>query len=313
MSPAPTQWSSMTGYAQEDLPLKGRHFKFQIKSVNHRFFEFRMRAPREWQMMENDFKSWCKDELQRGSVDFFIEEARGATTFASESDESLTTARSFVTKLSGLLAHTKDAWGHATLSDAEQAQILARNPELWSSDSGSRDTELIADADELKGFVKSLCAKLIAQRLSEGEQTRLSVVGHGNYIRTQWEVIRKQLPPLREAWKKNLEERLQKLAESFSGGVLDSGRIYQEFVLLADKRDVSEEVQRIEAHLKVLEALTTNPKEAAIGKRLDFIAQELNREWTTLSNKIQDAGINQHVGEAKLTIEKIREQSLNLV
>ncbi|MEO5667386.1 MAG: DUF1732 domain-containing protein [Bdellovibrionota bacterium] len=307
------RWASMTGYAQADIGLKGRHFKFQIKSVNHRFFEFRIRAPREWQMLENEFRSWCKEELQRGSVDFSIEEARGAFAARGTSSEDFSKARGFICRLTQALEATQGDWGNSQISDGERARILSNHPETWNSDFNVKEVEVLPEADELKSFVMDLCGKLLEQRLSEGEETRRSVIEHGSYIRSQWELIRNELPPLKEAWRKGLEERLQKLAESFSGGSLESGRIYQEFVLLADKRDVSEEVQRIDSHLKALDALIESPKDPAIGKRLDFIAQELNREWTTLSNKIQDAALNQHVGEAKLTIEKIREQSLNLV
>jgi uncharacterized protein (TIGR00255 family) len=187
-----------------------------------------------------------------------------------------------------------------------------KNPTLWDSPSSARE-DALPEADEIKQVVDGLCRKLVAQRLEEGEETRRSVVEHGLYIRVQWEQVRAELPTLKDAWKKNLEERIQKLAESMGQSAPDPARVFQEFVMLADKRDVSEEIQRIETHLKVLDLLATQPKETAIGKRLDFICQELNREWTTLSNKIQDARLNQHVGEAKLTIEKIREQSLNLV
>jgi len=312
MSHTTNLWSSMTGYAQADLSLNGRHFKFHIKSVNHRFFEFRLRAPREWQTLENELRAWCKDELQRGSVDFTIEESRGLGSDAEAREETFAKARAFVAQLSKAIAATQGDWGNSLVTDGEKALILAKNPELWAADLPLRETQALPEADALKRFVKSLCEKLVEQRLSEGDQTRHSVNDHGTYIRLQWEKIRDRLPALKETWKKALEERLQKLAESFSSN-LDSSRIYQEFVLIADKRDVSEEIQRIDAHLKSLEALVANPKESAIGKRLDFIAQELNREWTTLSNKIQDPDLNQLVGEAKLTIEKIREQSLNLV
>lgn len=305
----------MTGYAQLDFLVEGRQFKLQAKSVNHRFFEFRMRAPREWQMLENEIRSLCKEELQRGSLDFWIEEAK-TPIYGKESgaSEDFAKARAFVLKLGQVLKATEAEWQGTGIANSERAQFLARHSDNWNAESVSRDSsELPLDAEAFAVHVRSVCSRLMDQRRKEGEETRLSVVEHGQYIRKQWAEICRELPLLKDAWRKNLEDRLQKLAESFTGGSLDPQRIYQEFVLLADKRDVSEEVQRIDAHLKSLDALTTFPRESAIGKRLDFVCQELNREWTTLSNKIQDAALNQIVGEAKLTIEKIREQSLNLV
>lgn len=308
-----SHWASMTGYAQADLSIKGRHFKFQIKSVNHRFFEFRIRAPREWLMMENEFKGWCKEVLQRGSVDFSIEESRSAAPSRGTSETDFSKARIFVARLAEALAATQGDWGAAQVPQAERALILARNIDVWVQEPALKESEGLPPADELRTFVESLCAQLLDQRLAEGEQTRRSVVEHTQSLRREWNLMSAELPTLKDAWRKGLEERIQKLAASLGGPALDPARVYQEFVMLADKRDVSEEIQRIDSHLKVLETLTLEPREDAIGKRLDFVAQELGREWTTLGNKIQDAALNQHVGEAKLTIEKIREQSLNLV
>jgi uncharacterized protein (TIGR00255 family) len=306
-------WASMTGYAQADLSVNGRHFKFQIKSVNHRFFEFRIRAPREWLMMENEFKAWCKEVLQRGSVDFSIEESRGTSNSRGTTETDFARARIFVSRLAEALAATQGDWGAAQVPQAERALILARNIDVWAQDVPTKETENLPPAEELRSFVEGLCQKLLVQRLGEGEETRRSVVEHAQSLRREWSLVSAELPALKEAWRKGLEERIQKLSASMGGSTLDPARVYQEFVMLADKRDVSEEIQRIDSHLKVLETLTLEPREDAIGKRLDFVAQELGREWTTLGNKIQDAALNQHVGEAKLTIEKIREQSLNLV
>ncbi len=308
-----SKWASMTGYAQADLSVNGRHFKFQIKSVNHRFFEFRIRAPREWLMMENEFKGWCKEVLQRGSVDFSIEESRGAGTPRAAHELDFTKARAFVSRLAEALAATQGDWGAAQVPQAERALILARNIDVWAQEPLQKDAEKLPASEELRIFVTSLSTQLLEQRLSEGEETRMSVVEHAQSLRREWSLVSAELPALKEAWRKGLEERIQKLSASMGGTTLDPARVYQEFVMLADKRDVSEEIQRIDSHLKILETLTLEPREDAIGKRLDFVAQELGREWTTLGNKIQDAALNQHVGEAKLTIEKIREQSLNLV
>jgi uncharacterized protein (TIGR00255 family) len=306
-------WTSMTGYAQLEFDLKGRHFKLQAKSVNHRYFEFRMRAPREWQMMENEIRTLCKEALQRGSVDFWIEEARSPAETRPQADANVSAAREFISGLTRTLRATQADWNGVWIPDAIKALILSRNSELWNSDETQTPQDLSPDSKEFAATIHELCEKLTEQRRTEGEQTRLSVLAHGSYIREQWNQICADLPRLKDSWRRGLEERIEKLSESLTGNSLDPQRIYQEFVLLADRRDVSEEVQRIDSHLKSLERLAEHPKESSVGKRLDFVCQELNREWTTLSNKIQDAGLNQLVGEAKLTIEKIREQSLNLV
>jgi uncharacterized protein (TIGR00255 family) len=264
-------------------------------------------------MMENEIKSWCKEILQRGSVDFSIEESRGAGGTRDAQEIDFTKARAFVSRLAEALAATQGDWGSAQVPQAERALILARNLDVWAHEAPPKDTESLPPSEDLQAFVRKLCLQLLEQRLAEGEQTRRSVVEHGESIRKEWNLVSAQLPTLKEAWRKGLEDRIQKLGATMGGATLDPARVYQEFVMLADKRDVSEEVQRIDSHLKALETLTTAPREDAIGKRLDFVAQELGREWTTLGNKIQDAALNQHVGEAKLTLEKIREQSLNLV
>lgn len=308
-------WLSMTGYAQTKWTHESRHFKFQIKSVNHRFFEFRMRGPREWQMMEASLKNWCKAKLERGSVDFWIDEvprSRGE----GESSTDYSKVSSMFERLNEALKASRDSasWGRGWMPEFVRALVLARMPELWmdSALSSYSETELPSE-EEIKRLVDEVCDKLIEARTREGEEIRIAVASLTDYIRKLWKDISEEVPSIRESWKKNLEDRLNKLSESFAGGTLDSQRIYQEFVILADKRDVTEELQRIESHLKALDQQIQSPTDSAIGKKLDFFMQELNREWTTLSNKIQNAELNQRVGEAKMAIEKIRELSLNLV
>lgn len=309
------RWMSMTGYAQTEWTHESRHFKFQAKSVNHRFFEFRMRAPRDWQMLETNMKNWCKAKLERGSVDFWIEEVPRSR---NESDKGADHAKvqNMFLRLNDALKASREssAWGRGWMPEAVRALILSRMPDLWMEPSHSNMGDMpLPEEAEIKKLVEEVCDKLVEARGTEGEGTRKVVASYTQHIRELWIKVSNEIPAIREGWKTNLEERLNKLSESFAGGVLDSQRIYQEFVMLADKRDVAEEIQRIDIHLKALDQHIEAPTENAIGKKLDFFMQELNREWTTLSNKIQNAELNQSVGEAKMTIEKIREQSLNLV
>lgn len=313
-----SSWLSMTGYAQHDWNYGTRQFKFQIKSVNHRFFEFRLRAPREWQMMESSMKNWCKSKLERGSIDLWIEESQTtAQSHVDSTENEYLKVNSMFKQLGEALNASRkfNPLGKGWMPDAIRALILSRMPELWFNMATTSPSQSLSfpEENEIQKEIEKVCEKLMFARSSEGEETRKEVDQFVQRIRQIWNQVSLELPSLKSLWQTQLEERLNKLSESFSSHPMDPQRIYQEFVLLADKRDVAEEIQRISSHLKALQGLIDAPQELAIGKKLDFFMQELNREWTTLSNKIQNAEINQFVGEAKMTIEKIREQSLNLV
>lgn len=304
-------WHSMTSFAQIEKEHEGTLYKIQAKSVNHRFFDLKIRAGREWQMKENEIKTWLKSKLHRGSVELWIDTSKPAKQESESGNEKLS---SFLEQLDGAAAFA--AKSHPTLQQSPwlPALALALNKEAWLQDeiSGSPQSTL-ENCENLEAWFLELADKMNEARQVEGLQTQKAVEEIGKQLRANLDIVSANVEELSSAWEKNLHERIEKLSERLQQEAPENSRIYQEFVLLADKKDVSEELQRIDSHLKALEELLLRNKDKQVGKRLDFCAQELNREFTTLNNKVQNPELGKKLGESKLLIEKIREQCLNLV
>jgi uncharacterized protein (TIGR00255 family) len=161
---------------------------------------------------------------------------------------------------------------------------------------------------------EELSQSLLSLRRREGEEIRRALDREKEVLSRSLKEFSTRLPELQNTWRRELESRMSEWAQLLAVKTPESDKIFQEFVLILEKRDVAEELQRIEAHIKALGSLLSeNSKRDNLGKRLDFLAQELHREWTTLNNKVSDTDLSPFVADAKLAIERIREQSLNLL
>ena len=295
----------MTGYAVIDFETsKKRSFRFHLKSVTHRFTEMRFRMPRDWQAFEIDAKHVLQKNLERGSFDFWVEEAL-ATSVDRESS-----ARALFDKLARAVKQA-DGFTQFSLPVPFRALILSRYPEFWLSGEKALETTAI-EKDEFLAAMASLTEKLDEVRRNEGSQVHKALALICAELKTRRDEIAQNFPKLRKDWEEQYRERLNKVAEEIKVSNPSEERILQEMLVLAEKRDVAEELQRILGHLETLENVLDSPPEN-VGKRLEFLLQELHREWTTLGNKIQNTSVSKHIVEAKLALEKIREQSLNLV
>lgn len=305
----------MTAFAELEKEWQGQHYKFQAKCVNHRFFDLKLRAGRDWQILENEIKSWLKAPLIRGSLDLWIDYS--SNSIAPEQDSTKNKVSTFLKQFKSALEYGEDVkMSNPIVGTAIKAFALLNNSHLWMSEldnSANASPKEIIGVDNLKKWIEELAEKLHEERLREGAQTHLAILEIHDSLLRSLNLLNSKIPALLEEWRKNMEERIAKLAEKLEQASPDSSRIYQEFVMLADKKDVSEELQRIDSHLKALKKMLDAPSEMQIGKKLDFLAQELNREFTTLNNKTQDPETSEFIGLAKLQVEKIREQSLNLV
>ena len=306
-------WSSMTCFAQVEKEHDGVHYKLQAKSVNHRFFDLKLRASREWQVIENDINSWMKKNLQRGHVDLWIENTKDFSSGGEGID--LSRINRYMKNLQRAYKESENfQLGAPFIGNILKASALIVNRDLLQQDEGkSSNSGESLKKEILKEWFHELSEKMREARLNEGSETQKNIKDIHSDLSACLEILQRETPKLLDEWKSNMEERIQNLAEKFEKETPDSTRIYQEFVMLADKKDVSEELQRIDAHLKALETLLTANQEKAVGKKLDFLAQELNREFTTLNNKTQDPQLSETIASGKLSIEKIREQALNLV
>ncbi len=288
----------MTGYAVLEFTLQGRKLQAHAKSVNHRFFEFRWRVPRDWSAFEIAARQILQSKLKRGALDIWIDDGESA----SEGNGVEGLFRSLADAL------TRSA-AFSALPEEKRLEVLLRRPDAWQSRNSTTPEE-----KEIRAAFETLAERLLSSRRQEGAATGEVLRRHGARLAELRRSIAEKAVTLLSNWQTDTRKKLEGLAAELQIGAPSQERVAQEFLLLAEKRDVAEELNRIEIHLKAFDALFSEASaNDGVGKRLEFLVQELHREWTTLGNKIHDAQAGQTIIDAKLEIEKIREQSLNLV
>jgi len=300
-----TKIKSMTAYAVLEASLSGKTYKVHLKAVNHRFLELKCRMPKSWLPFENDAKSLFQKKLERGSLDLWVEEARSL--------KESKTQFGVVDFFKKLQQATKDVEGINSffIPPPVRAMILARFPDLWWNESAEAESPL--KKEEILLIFEQLSTSLNTVREFEGAQTQNVLLEYTGALEKLHLEIHKLYPQIRKDWEGSYRERIAKASDDLKIQGPSEERILQEVLVLAEKKDVAEELSRIEGHLKTLRTQLESPSQDHVGKRLEFLLQELHREWTTLGNKIQNLEVSQNVVEAKLALEKIREQSLNLV
>jgi uncharacterized protein (TIGR00255 family) len=266
----------------------------EIRSVNHRGFDLKLRCPEADPALEVELSRMIRAAVERGSVTVVVREERPAAT-----NLDIDVIRDTVASLEQI---RRDACVSAPVDLATVAAFLAIDP-------GATGGTLRGDESwpALRVAVGDALAALVASRDAEGASLRkdfVTRVGHVSAMVATIEEAAKDVP-LRFA--RRLKERLAALYEAPG---FDAGRVAQEVALLAERLDVSEELVRLRTHLDHLTALLDET--ATVGRKLDFVLQELAREINTIGSKAQDAGIARWVIECKAELEKIREQAQNI-
>ncbi|HVJ63981.1 MAG TPA: DUF1732 domain-containing protein [Bdellovibrionota bacterium] len=292
--------TSMTGFAAGEMKVGSRTFKVQLKSVNHRFFEFRWRAPRELFAAENTMRALAKQILRRGSLDILIEEEK-----VSAQDQSID---AYVNSLLDLDSQLPNRM-HNQMSLYERFDILIRNADLWRNNATVVNEEVTPEA--VSRAFESLLQSLDQDRKREGAALAAQLKTIHAHLSKYLEKIAAELPNVTKEWETTLYAKYEALT-SEKNLTIPEERIAQEILMIAERRDVAEEIARTKVHLGHLEEILKAPP-LDTGKKLDFLCQELHREWTTLSNKIQNQGLARVTMDAKLEVEKLREQAQNFV
>lgn len=283
---------SMTAFARADRRLQGADLAWELRSVNHRYLELMPRLPDALRGLENAARERCRQRLGRGKVDITLRYQPDDTDAELELNEDL------VKRLSEAARRVGDLVLHA--GQVNPLEIL-QFPGVLSArqiDNDALETAALELLDE------ALDA-LIATRDREGEQ--LAKLIHDRLDRVEHEVerVRQALPGIRDALRQRLKQRVEEATDS-----PDPDRLEQELVLAAQKMDVDEELDRLVTH--VAEVRRVVRKGGLIGRRLDFLMQELNREANTLASKSVDADTTAAAVELKVLIEQMREQIQNI-
>ncbi len=288
---------SMTGYGSAKGTAAGLALSVELKSVNNRYLDVSVKLPRTLMFAEEPVRSAVAKHITRGKVDVFI------TADASQSDS--VEVRVNEALLRGYISALGEVRDKFSLTDDMSLMSLCRLPEVLSTER----REL--DADELTSGLLAILEEALsgydAMRGREGEKLRDDVLGRIDEIGRLTGIVEERSPQTVAEYRARLE---QKLRETLEGMSVDDSRVLTECAIFADRVAVDEETVRLRSHLSQLKAMASG--ESPIGRKMDFLIQELNRESNTIGSKCQSADIARVVVDLKAEIEKIREQIQNV-
>lgn len=287
---------SMTGYGRAKLSKDDREYQIEIKSVNHRYLDISVRIPKQLSYLEEIIKKEIAKKVKRGKIDVFV-------TFENNSLEgkeikiNTELAKAYINELKKL------AEKENILSDIQVTEI-SKYPDVLNIQS-SQDDEKITE--EVLETITIATDNLVQMRETEGNKISEDLLKRLNIINKKVEEIAKLSTGLIEEYVVKLEERIKEILKNQE---IDKTRLAQEVVIYADKCSIEEEVTRLNSHISQFKNLLNSNE--AIGKKLDFIIQEMNRETNTIGSKANNLEITNGVIDIKTEIENIREQVQNI-
>ena len=288
---------SMTGFGHFEITSEGKKVTCQLKSVNHRYLELSVKMPRKLSVFEGEVRALLKKRISRGKVDvsFQFEESfdrKYDIRYNPSVVEAYQESAIQMAKAYGIL-NDLTVSSIATLPDVFEVKEAEDDPEQLLS----------MTMDALDGAID----RFVSNRRDEGERLREDMLSKLDELLKDVSFIESRSPQIIEEYKSRITDRVHELLEDAS---IDESRIAMEVTLFADKICVDEELVRLRSHIE--EARSTLLTDEAVGRKLDFIAQELNREANTILSKSTDKEITGVGIEMKTCIEKIREQIQNL-
>lgn len=288
---------SMTGFGRFEVVEGDRKVVVEIKSVNHRYLELGIKLPKKLIFLENNVRTWLKDYVERGKVDVFITyENNGEGNSVIKYNEAL--AKEY-------LACYEQISKELNIENDVRTSYIMRSPDVISIESAQDDEEVITSLVE--AAIRGAAENLVEARRVEGESLKSDLLSKLDAMSEYVAVISKKAPELVTEYKEKL---LAKIKEHFDESQIDESRVAQEVVIFADKICIDEEIVRLESHIDVMRETLIGG--GVVGRRLDFIAQEMNREANTTLSKTTDAEVSNIAIELKTNVEKVREQIQNI-
>lgn len=287
----------MTGFGRAEAELDGRKVTIEIKTVNHRFLDINIRLPRTLGFTEEMIRKNIKDNLERGRVDVFI-------NYSASVDEAKKAVPDLGLINSYLLAARQAAETTGLTDDIKLSHIISM-PDAIVIDEAPEDEE--KQSTLVSSALTSALGVLTDMRKREGEELKASILeclGKLKEIAATIDSRKDNVP------KEYAEKLKQRISELLAGSDTDEARFNAEVAYMADKADITEEIVRLETHINQFKAAVSD--KTAIGRKLDFMVQEMNRELNTIGSKSQDMNITNAVIEGKSIVEKIREQVQNI-
>ena len=288
---------SMTGYGKGEATAPNGNFLVEIRAVNHRYGEISVRLPRSFYAFENEVKRLAASVLKRGKIDISVQWDE-ATAANNAPQLDIAVARGYYE------AYTRLVKEFNVPQDAPISYIMSQKGVMKEVSVTVDETEL---QPQLLAAVKVAVEALDVMRTREGEALARDLQARRRQIAEWSNLVGERTPQVVLEYRQKLKTRLEQLLE---GAEMDENRLAQEIALLADRCDITEELVRLSSHFNQFdEALRSSEP---VGRKLDFLMQEMNREVNTIGSKSNDAGITNLVIQIKAEMEKMREQVQNV-
>ena len=288
---------SMTGYGRSELVRGDLKFTVEMKSVNNRYLDISIKMPRQLNPFESAIKAELKKYMQRGKVDVFIS--------LEDLAESNVTIRYNRTVAQQYLDHLRQMAEDFGLENDIKVSALSRYPDVLTMEEESPDTSDYWEP--LREAIDLAAQQFYEARTREGGFLRDDLLAKLDEMQENVEFITQRAPVIVETYRRQLYEKVSDLLQ---GTAIDEGRILEEVTIYSDKVCVDEELVRLRSHIEAVRAELSGDE--GVGRKLDFIAQEMNRESNTILSKSDDLAVSDRAIELKTCVEKIREQIQNI-
>ena len=289
---------SMTGFGRGEYKDDNYQFLVECKTINHKYADINIRLPRKLSFLEDKARILVKDYIKRGRVDLYIKlDLLGSEDVNLKFDEAL------ATQYVSILKQIKDKFD---LVDDISVMNIAKFPDVKKTEEKEDDEDKLWSM--LKVALENALLKLKEMRSEEGKKLAEDIQNRCDLLKNYIEDIEKYSYNVVIDYKEKLKNRISDMLEDPS--IIDESRLAQEVAIYADKSSITEEIVRFKSHIEQLK--NTVVKNESIGRKIDFLIQEMNRETNTIGSKSSDLNITNLVVEVKSELEKIREQIQNI-
>lgn len=288
---------SMTGFGRYETVTDEVKISVEMKAVNHRYLDLSIKMPKKFNFFEAGIRNLLKKYIQRGKVDVFI-----SYEDYTENKLCLKYNDALASEYMGYFAKMEEQFG---IQNDIKVSMLAKCPEVLTMDEVPEDEEQMWKL--LSETIEGAAKRFVETRVTEGENLKTDLIGKLNYMKELVEFIEERSPGILSEYRAKLEDKVKELLGSVS---IDEGRIATEVTIFADKICVDEETVRLRSHID--NTRTELEAGGSIGRKLDFIAQEMNREANTILSKANDLEVSDKAIALKTEIEKVREQIQNI-
>ena len=289
---------SMTGFGRGEFKNDNYHFLVECKTINHKYCDINVRLPRKISFLEDKIRNYVKNFVKRGRVDLYIK-----LDLIGSEDVNLKFDDKLATQYVNILKEIKEKFD---LQDDISVMNVAKFPEIVKCKEKEEDEDLYWSM--LKEALDMSMEKLTQMRKEEGEKLAIDTIERCDILANLIDEIEKYSNTVVDEYREKLNNRISEILENPS--IIDENRLAQEVAIFADKSSITEEIVRFRSHIEQLRK--TVEKNDSIGRKIDFLIQEMNREVNTTGSKSSNINITNLVVEVKSELEKIREQIQNI-